>query len=171
MTERNVPFVYCAFSGNSDPWYYGVRYQYAPGTGNLEVSKTRGFTVPDALPRVYLAIAPMVLHAVHFKQHEVYDWLRDREPLARPGNAWMVYDITDDIETQARLALLYANFGTLDLADVQAHRVLRRDPDNALARAVLDYLAAGAPGTSVPGTNAPAMGAEHDPSRPGPPDR
>ncbi len=145
LTERNVPFVYCAFSGNSDPWYSGVRYQYAPGTGNLDVSRKRGFTVPDALPRVYFAISPMVLHAVQFKQHDVYEWLRERPPVAMPGNAWMVYDITDDLDTHARLAVLYANFGTLDLADAQAHRVLRRDPDNELARAVLDHLAGGAP--------------------------
>jgi len=122
--------------------------------------------VPDALPRVYLAIGPMVLHAVHFTQHDLYEWLRDREPLAMPGNAWMVYDITDDIETHALLAVLYANFGTFDLADVQAHRVLRRDPDNPLARAVLDRLAGGAPGT-----NGPATGTDRETVRPGDGDR
>jgi 4-amino-4-deoxy-L-arabinose transferase-like glycosyltransferase len=145
MFERNVPFVYCGFSGNSDPWYYGVRYQYAPGTGNLDVSRKRGFTVPDALSPAYLAITPMLLHAVQFKQHDPYEWLRDRETIAMPGNAWMIYDITHDIESQALLAVLYANSGSLDLADVQAHRVLRRDPGNPLARAVLDHLAGGAP--------------------------
>ena len=32
MTEQGVPMIYCAYTGNSDPWYYGVHYQYVPGS-------------------------------------------------------------------------------------------------------------------------------------------
>lgn len=140
MQER-IPILYAAFSGNSDPAYYGVNYQYAPGSGNLEASKHRPGRIPDGMPRELLAITPMVLHSVHFSDQEVYAWLRERHPIAMPGWAWLVYDITRDWEAQAHLAVLYINFRLPALADHQARKALRGDPENPLARAVLAKLA------------------------------
>jgi hypothetical protein len=151
MSAQRVPILYCAFSGNSDPWYYGVPYQYAPGSGNLEVSKRRPGRVPDGLDRELLAVTPMVLHSVHFSDAVVYDWLRQRRPIAMPGWSYMVFDITGDVEAQAQIAALYVNFRLPELAAYQAEKVLRRDPGNRLARAVLEALAEPAVGTAPPG--------------------
>ncbi|MBI4169764.1 MAG: glycosyltransferase family 39 protein [Acidobacteria bacterium] len=140
MTAENLPVIYCSFSGNSDPWYYGVRYQYTPGSGNLTNPKTRLARVPDGLPREILAVSPMILHSVHFSDRDLYAWLKGRQPIATPGYAYLVYDITNDTDAHAYISVICLNFGLADLADFEARRTLRRDPKNALARAVLQKL-------------------------------
>ena len=151
VTAEGLPAIYCAFAGNSDPWYYGVSYEYVPGSGNLEISKRRGVRVPERVRRELLAISPMVLHSVHFSDQHLYDWLLERTPVAMPGYASLVFDITGDAAAHAILARLALNFDLLDLADFEAHRALRLDPKSDLAKAVLDKVreetAAGTPET------------------------
>jgi len=146
MESENLPMIYCAYTGNSDPWYDGVRYQYAPGSGNLRNAKERPARMPDNAPRELFAVNAMVLHSLHFSDPHLYDWLLARRPVAMPGYAYHVFDITGDAESHSYIAVLYLNFGRLDLAEFEAHRTLRYDPQNALARAVLDKLAEPAPG-------------------------
>ena len=138
MTGQGVPMIYCAYTGNSDPWYYGVRYQYVPGSGNLPNAKERPARVPPATPRELFAINAMVLHSLHFSDPHLYDWLAGRRPIARPGWAWFVYDITKDADAHARLAALCLSFGLLDLAEDQARRTLSFAPGHAMAQAVLE---------------------------------
>jgi hypothetical protein len=141
MESENVPMIYCAYNGNSDPWYYGVRYQYAPGSGNLLNAKERPARMPADAPRELFAVNAMVLHSLHFSDPHLYDWLLARRPIAMPGYAFQVFDITRDAESHSYIAVLCLNFGLLDLAEFQAHRALRYEPGNALARAVLDKIA------------------------------
>jgi len=138
LDARGIPMVYCAFTGNSDPWYYGIRYQYAPGSGNLRNAKERPARVPMNAPRELLAINAMVLHSLHFSDHHLYDWLLAREPVARPGHAWFVYDITRDADAHTYLGALCLSFGLLDLAEDQANRALSFSPGHPLAQAVLE---------------------------------
>jgi len=146
MESENVTMIYCAYTGNSDPWYDGVRYQYVPGSGNLRNAKERPARMPDNAPRELFAINAMVLHSLHFSDQHLYDWLLARRPVAMPGYAYHVFDITGDAESHSYLAVLCLNFGLLDLAEFEAHRTLRYDPQNALAKAVLVKLAEPAPG-------------------------
>jgi hypothetical protein len=146
MESENLPMIYCAYNGNSDPWYYGVRYQYAPGSGNLRNAKERPARMPDDAPRELIAINAMVLHSLHFTAPDLYDWLLARRPVAMPGYAFHVFDITRDAESHSYIAVLCLNFGFLDLAEFQAHRALRYDPGNALAKAVLEKIAGRASG-------------------------
>ncbi len=151
METEGVPAIYCAFSGNSDPWYVGVRYEYVPGSGNLENPKRRFFTVPDGLPRVLLAVSPMVRYSTHFTEHDLYDWLDAYEPVAMPGYAYLVYDITGDVAALERIAALDFSFRLYDLAQFEARRILRLDPRNAIARAILERLPGDA-GPALPGS-------------------
>jgi len=144
--SENLPVIYCAYNGNSDPWYYGVRYQYAPGSGNLRNAKERPSRMPDDAPRERIAINAMVLHSLHFSDPHLYDWLLARRPVAMPGYAFQVFDITRDAESHSYIAVLCLSFGLLDLAEFQAHRALRYDPENALAKAVLEKIAEHAAG-------------------------
>jgi hypothetical protein len=130
--------IYCAFTGNSDPWYYGVRYQYVPGSGNMRSSKERPARMPPDAPRELFAINAMVLHSLQFSDHHLYDWLSTRKPIARPGWAWFVYDITKDAEAHAWIAGLCLSFGLLDLAEDQARRTLSFAPGDPMATAVLE---------------------------------
>ncbi len=140
MEAENLPIIYCAYSGNSDPWYYGVRYQYAPGSGNLETAKQRPVRVPEGQPREMLAVSAMVMHSVHFTDTEVWAPLRRQTAVATPGYSFLVYDITGKADAHAYIAALYLSFGMDDLADYEAHRTLKLDPDSPVARAVLDKL-------------------------------
>lgn len=138
LDARGVPMAYVAFTGNSDPWYYGVRYQYAPGSGNLPNAKERPARMPMNAPRELFAINAMVLHSLHFSDHHLYDWLLARQPVARPGYAWFVYDITRDADAHTYLGALCLSFGLLDLAEDQANRALSFAPGHPLAQAVLE---------------------------------
>jgi 4-amino-4-deoxy-L-arabinose transferase-like glycosyltransferase len=141
LDAQGVPMIYCAFTGNSDPWYYGVRYQYAPGSGNMRSSKERPARMPLEAPRELFAINAMVLHSLHFSDHHLYDWLLVRQPVARPGWSWFVYDITGDADAHAYIAALCLSFGLLDLAEDQARRTLSFAPGHPMAQKVLEKVA------------------------------
>jgi len=140
VESENLPIIYCAYSGNGDPWYYGVRYQWAPGSGNLDNAKERPVRVPEGLPREMLAVSAMVLHSVHFSDTDVWAPLRRQTPIAMPGYSYFIFDITRNADAHAYIASLYLSFGMDDYADYEAHRTLRLDPKSAVALAVLDKL-------------------------------
>ncbi|MBI4169692.1 MAG: phospholipid carrier-dependent glycosyltransferase, partial [Acidobacteria bacterium] len=140
MIAQNLPAIYCAFSSNSDPWYYGVRYQYVPGIGNLENARQRSDLVPDGLPREMLAVSAMALHFVHLGSGTLYDWLKGRPVAAMPGYSYLVYDISGDADAHARLAALYLESDLPEMADREARRALRIDSGSRGALAVLERL-------------------------------
>jgi hypothetical protein len=71
----------------------------------------------------------------------LFDWLKERRPIAMPGYSHMVYDITGDASMHANLAAVSLSYGLFRLADVEARRTLRLDPGNELARRVLEEIA------------------------------
>jgi 4-amino-4-deoxy-L-arabinose transferase-like glycosyltransferase len=151
MEREKLPSIYLAFAGNSDPWYEGVRYQYVPGSGNLQNPKDRLFLVPEGMERELLAVSVMVVHSVQFTDQDLYDWLKDRRPIAMPGYSYMVYDITGDADMHANVAVTSLRFGLFGLAEVETRRTLRLDPENLLAHRILAEIerhraAGGAPG-------------------------
>jgi 4-amino-4-deoxy-L-arabinose transferase-like glycosyltransferase len=150
MGEQGVSMIYCAYTGNSDPWYYGVHYQYVPGSGNLPNAKERPVRVPPTMPRELFAINAMVLHSLHFTDAHLYDWLFDRRTVGRPGYSWFVYDITRDADSHAAIAALCLSFGLVELASDEAHRALIYAPGNRLAQAVLQKIREHDEGPAVP---------------------
>jgi 4-amino-4-deoxy-L-arabinose transferase-like glycosyltransferase len=143
MASENLPAIYCSFFTNSDPYYYGVAYQYVPGIGNPDAAIERPFRVPEGLPRETLAVSAMSLHFVRLGDGTLYDWLKDRPVVARPGYAYAVYDITGDAEAHAHLAVLYLTNELPAQALGEAQRALRLQPANRLAQAVLVRLGYG----------------------------
>ncbi len=149
--SAQLPVIYCAYSGNSDPWYYGVRYQYVPGAWNLESDIDRPDRVPEGMKRELLAVGATVLHDVHSPQRPLFAWLLRRDPVATPGYSYLVYDITGSAESHARLAFVYLEAELFDGAEREARRALRLDPSQPLALRVLQQArAAAAGGTSPP---------------------
>ena len=171
VEQENLAVIYCAFSGNSDPWYYGVRYQYTPGSGNLENPKMRPVRVPLDASREVLAVSAMILHSVHFSvesdkgskaSHELYAPFRDQTPVAMPGYSFLVYDITRSAEAHSYLAALHLSFLQIELAGYEAGKTLAIDPRNEVALAVLEKLRE--IGSAPPSGAAPEGASE--PSRP-----
>ncbi|HET6279136.1 MAG TPA: glycosyltransferase family 39 protein, partial [Candidatus Polarisedimenticolia bacterium] len=140
MAEENVAALYLAFAGNSDPWYEGVRYQYVPGSGNLQNPKDRPFLMPQGVDRELLAVSAMVRHSVHFTDPDLYGWLEGRSPIAMPGYSYLVYDITGDASAHANMAVISLRFGLFRLAEVEAQRTLQLQPEHPLATAVLEEI-------------------------------
>lgn len=82
----------------------------------------------------------MSLHFVRVAGRPLWEWLRDRPVVASPGYTFQVFDITQDPEAQAVLARLYADHGWNEAARREAQRALRIDPEQALARGVLNRM-------------------------------
>jgi len=104
---------------------------------------TETFLLPSlypALPEILLAVGAMVLHSVHFTDTEVWAPLRKQTPIAMPGYAYLVYDITRNADAHAYIAALYLSFGMDLLAGDEARRTLRLDPKSRVAQQVLDAL-------------------------------
>lgn len=141
VERQQLPGIYCAIAGNSDPWYYGVRYQYVPGTKNLDTQKRRGFKLPSGIPRELLAVSVMVLQGLHLSDHDAYAWLRSRTPIDIVGHSIFVYDITGDEIAHLQIAIACAGFKLHELAAHEARRVLEINPQNAVARSLLEKIA------------------------------
>ena len=170
VAAQGVPMIYLAYNGNSDPWYYGVPYQYVPGSGNLRNAKERSARMPDNVPRELLAVNVMVLHSLHFSDRTLYDWLLARRPIAMPGWSYAVFDITGESESHGYIAVLCLSFGLVDLAEFEANRALRYDPRNTLAAEVLKKIAEPPPESpqgAAPADRPPDPGAAPAPSRTG----
>jgi len=140
MDSRGLPAIYCAFTGNSDPWNYGVRYQYVPGPLNLEISRQRGFLVPDEVEREVLAIGVSVVHAIHLSDREAYGWLKSRTPIDRVGHSVLIYDITGDDAAHTSFAYGCYGYKLYGLAEHEARKALRINPANGTARRLFDRL-------------------------------
>ena len=54
-----------------------------------------------------------------------YDWLRTREPVARPGWSLFVFDIGGDADAHRRLIEMYASFEAHALARLERERLSR----------------------------------------------
>jgi hypothetical protein len=140
VDQHNLNAIYLAFAGNSDPWYYGVRYQYVPGAGNWLQPQKRGFVVPEG-NRDILAISVRTLQGLHLSDHKAYAWLEERTPLDIVAHSFLIYDITGDEYAHLRIAYSSAGYGLNDLAAYEARRVLGINPENKAAKALLEKLA------------------------------
>ena len=142
VDRAGVPAIYCAYAGNVDPWDYGVRYQYVPGSKNTPKSQQRDFLVPRAAPRELFAVSVMVVQGLYLSDAQAYDWLKYRTPIDRVGYSLLIYDITRDDMAHVRIA--YGCFGHKlnDLAAHEARRALEINPANEYAIRLLATLAA-----------------------------
>jgi dolichyl-phosphate-mannose-protein mannosyltransferase len=95
MDRQKLPVIYLSYFGTAPPSYYGIRYQYVPGTWPLEWPPPDD-TVPSAAPRKILAISANNLQDVFNSYGPLFRWLRLREPIAKIGYSIFVYDLTND---------------------------------------------------------------------------
>ncbi len=93
MAANDVPWVYLSYFGEARPDYYGIAYRgldsFPPRLMNPDA---RIFYPPDPVPGVY-AISVTNLQGVHFADHDLYAWFRQRQPVAKIGYSIFVYDV------------------------------------------------------------------------------
>ena len=110
MAKESLPIIYLSYFGSAPPSYYGIRYQYVPGTWPLEWPPPVD-RVPASAPRKVLAISTNNLHDVFNSYNPLFRWLLIREPVAKIGYSIFVYDLTDDQEGLTKLHETYVKAG------------------------------------------------------------
>ncbi len=109
MDKEKLPIIYLSYSGSAPPSYYGIRYQYVPGTWPLEWPPPAD-KVP-ASERKILAISANNLQDVFTPYNPLFQWLRRRRPVAKIGYSIFLYDLSDDREGLASLEETYVKAG------------------------------------------------------------
>jgi Dolichyl-phosphate-mannose-protein mannosyltransferase len=110
MEKENLPIIYLSYFGTAPPSYYGIRYQYVPGTWPLEWPPPTD-KVPDTTSRKVLAISVYNLQDVSTAYYPLFRWLWARKPVAKIGYSIFVYDLTDDQEGLTNLQKTYVKAG------------------------------------------------------------
>jgi 4-amino-4-deoxy-L-arabinose transferase-like glycosyltransferase len=109
MAKEELPIIYLSYFGTAPPAYYGIRYQYVPGTWPLEPPPFD--KVPTTAARKILAISVYNLQDVKNIYYPLFRWLRHRRPIAKIGYSIFVYDLTNDVEGLLRLEESYVRAG------------------------------------------------------------
>jgi dolichyl-phosphate-mannose-protein mannosyltransferase len=109
MAQEEIPMIYFSYFGTAPPAYYGIRYQYVPGTWPLEPPPLD--KVPVTAARKILAISVYNLQDVRTIHYPLFRWLWRRQPIAKIGYSIFVYDLTNDVEGLLSLEESYVRAG------------------------------------------------------------
>jgi hypothetical protein len=110
MEKEKLDIIYLSYFGTAPPEYYGLRYQYVPGSWPLEWPPPDD-EVPETASRKILAISVYNLQDVANAYNPLFRWLWSRRPVAKIGYSIFVYDLTNDREGLARLEQTYFKAG------------------------------------------------------------
>jgi hypothetical protein len=110
MGKQNLPVIYLSYFGTAPPSYYGIRYQYVPGTWPLEWPSLTE-KVPETVARKILAISVYNLQDVSTAYYPLFRWLWARKPIAKIGYSIFCYDLSNDPEGLAKLEETYIKAG------------------------------------------------------------
>ena len=110
MEKEKLPIIYLSYFGTAPPSYYGIRYQYVPGSWPLEWPPPAD-KVPATASRKILAISVYNLQDVSTADYPLFRWLWTRNPIAKIGYSIFIYDLTDDREGLTKLEESYAKAG------------------------------------------------------------
>jgi hypothetical protein len=122
MAEQRLPIVYLSYFGAAPPGYYGIRYQYVPGTWPLAWPPPAD-SVPATAERKLLVISVFNLQEVATHDLQLFAWLRGRPPMARIGRSILVFDVGSDPQDIRRLSEAYLKVGLADMAAAEAAKV------------------------------------------------
>ena len=110
MEEKGIKEVILGYFGNTDPFFYNIKYQYLPlmiyGNGKTYVVS------PE---REIIAISTNNLQGIYDRRLD-YSWLRYKKPFAMAGYSIYLYDITGDEKAHLELAKTYSIFGLKSLS-------------------------------------------------------
>jgi hypothetical protein len=110
MERENLPIIFLSYFGTAPPSYYGIRYQYVPGSWPLNWPPPND-RVPAEAPRKILAISVTHLQDTFTAHDPLFLWLGLRKPVANIGHSIFIYDLTDDSESLAKLEETYVKAG------------------------------------------------------------
>lgn len=114
LAGHGVGAIYLSYFGTAEPGAYGIRYAALgpytlPSFPDEEVDVTRE-------PRALLVVSATNFQSTYYSEKDVFDWLKNREPLAVVADSLLVFDVTQDAETRWRLSALFERLGRPVLA-------------------------------------------------------
>ena len=93
LDEHGVDHVWLSYFGEGRPSYYDINFtgldSFPPRLMNPQA---RPFYPHDPAPGIY-AISATTLQGVHFANHDVFAWFRDKEPLDKVGYSIFLYEV------------------------------------------------------------------------------
>jgi hypothetical protein len=114
MDKKELPIIYLSYFGTAPPAYYGIRYQYVPGTSPLEWPPPTD-KVPANAGRKILAISVSNLQNAGTLYDPLFRWLWTRSPIAKIGYSIFVYELTNDPQGLRDLAETYVKAGIAEM--------------------------------------------------------
>jgi len=102
MEKEQLPMIYLSYFGSAPPSYFGIRYEYVPGTWPLEWPPPSD-RVRATAPRKMLAISVQNLLDVSRSDDPLFRWLAGRRVFGKIGYSIFVYDLTNDADALAKL--------------------------------------------------------------------
>ncbi|QVL33719.1 phospholipid carrier-dependent glycosyltransferase [Telmatocola sphagniphila] len=103
MAANDQKSIYLAYIGTAPAEAYGIDFIPLPAWGRLAPWPE---PQPDAVKPNYVAISVSCLQGLHLKDHEMYRWLLEFEPVTRLGLAIWVYDLRDKPKMRERIERL-----------------------------------------------------------------
>jgi hypothetical protein len=110
LAKEKLPIVYLSYFGSAPPSYYGIRYQFVPGSWPLQWPPPAD-RVPETAQRRILAISATNLQDTFNSYDPLFPWLRARQPLVKIGYSIFIYDLTNDPEGLLKLRETYFEAG------------------------------------------------------------
>jgi hypothetical protein len=141
LEREGEPELILSFFGTAWPGNYGITYQefYSYNLANRREAHMNSLNPR----REFFAISANSLQCLYYPDKTIYDWVKQRQPLATVGYSLFVYDITADSDFQTKLGIMYLNNHYFTKGKRQFQRALVIDPENRLAREYLDVLEKG----------------------------
>jgi 4-amino-4-deoxy-L-arabinose transferase-like glycosyltransferase len=110
MVKEKLEIIYLSYFGSASPSYYGIRYQYAPGSWLWDWPPPRE-KISRLARRDVLAISVYNLQDVASPDDPLFRWLWKDAPIAKIGYSIFVYDLTEHPDDLRRLNETYRKAG------------------------------------------------------------
>lgn len=110
LRERKVGAIYLSYFGTADPSAYGVRHVPVLAAGNVPRAPEPGVALHGER-EVLLAVSATNLQGVYYKRHDMFGWLREREPVKVFGHSLFLYDLTGDADAHVQLSRIFEESG------------------------------------------------------------
>jgi hypothetical protein len=121
LEREDIDAIRLAYFGAMPPGHYGIRYQPLPSFDRHPEDPVYADSFGD---RELVVISAYNLLGIHPTLRQTYQWLREREPLARPGYSLFVYDVTNDLQAHLEMIRIYrdANWPQLEALELDRLR-------------------------------------------------
>ncbi len=118
LREQGVDHIYLSYFGGGEPRDYGIRYIAVAPKGGSDPKGDLDRRIQNQ-KRILFAISATNREGLHYKNHDLFAWLRIRQPMALVGHSIWVYDITNDAQAHDQFARMFKIAGLAEWAQFE----------------------------------------------------